>query len=226
MDASEKIALEHLLGLGLSSVEYEPNGKNPPDFLINGRIAVEVRRLNQNVITESGGVQGVENEQHALVRIMKEIFASLGPPTSGGSWFVTYDFSRPLGSLSKLKKAIRKALTLFRDGAVEDTRIVLNDNFELLLLPASGAHATYFVLGGYTDGNTGGFVAAELLKNIQLCLREKSQKIARWRAKYPEWWLVLIDHVGYGAREELNLNHDWNKVILVNPLDPRLGYQI
>jgi len=33
---------------------YEPDGNTPPDFLVNGTIAVEVRRLNQNEIIESG----------------------------------------------------------------------------------------------------------------------------------------------------------------------------
>jgi hypothetical protein len=46
------------------------------------------------------------------------------------------------------------------------------------------------------------------------------------RAKYPEWWLILIDHIGYGAREPIHVDHDWDKVILVNPLNPELGYEV
>jgi hypothetical protein len=54
MDDSEKLANDYLSRLGFQDIVYEPDNKNPPDFLADGRIAVEVRRLNQNEVTESG----------------------------------------------------------------------------------------------------------------------------------------------------------------------------
>jgi len=48
MDSSERIVYQYLSYQGFSDVAYEPDGNVPPDFLLNGRIAVEVRRLNQN----------------------------------------------------------------------------------------------------------------------------------------------------------------------------------
>jgi hypothetical protein len=42
MNDSERTASRFLESLGLGLVEYEPDGKNPPDFLIAKRIAVEV----------------------------------------------------------------------------------------------------------------------------------------------------------------------------------------
>jgi hypothetical protein len=48
MNREEKVAKTYLEKLGLGEVLFEPNGNVPPDFLINGRIAVEVRRLNQH----------------------------------------------------------------------------------------------------------------------------------------------------------------------------------
>jgi len=44
MDSSERIVYEYLSSQGFSDVAYEPDGNVPPDFLLNGRIAVEVRR--------------------------------------------------------------------------------------------------------------------------------------------------------------------------------------
>ena len=55
MDDSEKVANEYPAesGLGRSRLRA-PDGNTPPDFLVNGTIAVEVRRLNQDEIIESG----------------------------------------------------------------------------------------------------------------------------------------------------------------------------
>ncbi len=48
MDTSESLVRDFLLYRGYADIVYEPDGNVPPDFLIDGRIAVEVRRLNQN----------------------------------------------------------------------------------------------------------------------------------------------------------------------------------
>ena len=45
MDTSEKIAYDFLLHQGFKSIVYEPDGNVPPDFLADGRVAIEVRRL-------------------------------------------------------------------------------------------------------------------------------------------------------------------------------------
>lgn len=46
MNFDEKIANEYLPYLAFTDVVFEPHGKTRPDFLIDGQIAVEVRRLN------------------------------------------------------------------------------------------------------------------------------------------------------------------------------------
>ncbi len=48
MDRTEKLVSEHLAHRGYKYVVYEPDGNIPPDFLVDGSIAIEVRRLNQN----------------------------------------------------------------------------------------------------------------------------------------------------------------------------------
>ena len=45
MNKDEQIAESYLESLELGAVIYEPDGKVPPDFLVDRRIAVEVRRL-------------------------------------------------------------------------------------------------------------------------------------------------------------------------------------
>jgi len=92
------------------------------------------------------------------------------------------------------------------------------------LYRASLARRTEF-LGVPVDVNAGGFVDAEVRKSLEICIADKTWKIGAFRAKYPEWWLVLIDHVCCGAltRSEwrhvqnwLDGKHDLNKVIVLN----------
>jgi len=82
--------------------------------------------------------------------------------------------------------------------------------------------------------NNGGFVVAEVHRNLQLVYKEKSRKIAPYKHKYKNWWLVLIDQIGYGLdkedaeqlREISGPNTDWDKVILVSPIKHEYGTEI
>ena len=87
MNESEKSIYEYLTSQGLGAVVYEPDGKVPPDFLVDGRIAVEVRRLNQNEDTALGH-RGLEEISKPLDALVCEAIAAMGPPAEGTSWFV------------------------------------------------------------------------------------------------------------------------------------------
>ena len=40
MDGSEEVVYQYLAARGFTDVVYEPDGQVPPDFLVNGRIAI------------------------------------------------------------------------------------------------------------------------------------------------------------------------------------------
>lgn len=226
MDDSENLAYQYLSSLGLGDVRYEPDGNVPPDFLVDGRIAVEVRRLNQNYVSESG-TSGLEEFRTPLRKNMPKLLASLGPSTAGRSWRVDYRFRRPVPlSMSKLFQAIRSRLEAFRDGLQEGTEFIITNGFRLTLTPIGKPHSNCFIAGGCLDRDSGGYVIPELVKNIQICIQEKSRKVASVRANYPEWWLILIDQINDGQRESLHVKHDWDKVIVVNPLNPICAYEV
>jgi hypothetical protein len=228
MDASEKLALAYLSALGFSQTVYEPDGKVPPDFLLNGEIAVEVRRLNYNKLTSSGRYEGLESSQIALMKMMRATLALFGPPREGKSWFVGYRFSRPLPHLPKLRRKVHEALKDFLEGRrnLEDNELEVTDRFTLTLFPLSSPRPTCFTLATASDHDTAGWAASLLQQNIRLCIEEKTRKIARFRSKYAQWWLVLVDHIGYGTPEQIQVRHDLDKVLIVNPLDPKCGYEL
>jgi hypothetical protein len=235
MDESEKIASSYLANLGFESIVFEPDGNVPPDFLADARIAVEVRRLNQNELTQSG-FRSLEEVAIPLQMKIGKLLASLGPANQRASWFVHYSLKRPLLPWDQLAFKLQQCLEEFRDDPRDEkpTSITIDDCLEVKLLRAGDPHSTFFVSGGYHDDDSGGWVLAETQRNLRLCIEEKTRKIAPFRHKYREWWLVLIDRIGYGVsdcdrdlfREHLKLEHDWDRIALVNPLDPRSAFEL
>ena len=68
MDSSEQIANKYLIHIGANSLEFEPDGSVPPDFTIEKRIAIEVRRLNRNYELPNGSNEGFEETSIPLVQ--------------------------------------------------------------------------------------------------------------------------------------------------------------
>ena len=114
MNDSEKTIFEYLQSQHLGTVVYEPDGNVPPDFLVDGRIAVEVRRLNENVETGAGH-RGLEEISKPLNVLVKKALAATGTPVNGTSWFVFYTYSRPLPAWKELDALLRRALGQIRD---------------------------------------------------------------------------------------------------------------
>lgn len=226
MDSSEQLAEAYLKGLDLGEVVYEPDGNIPPDFLVGGRIAVEVRRLNQNFEHEDR-TEGLETVAAALDKYFRNLLPTFGPQIDGQSWFVTYRFKRPL-DWQQVKRLAREALAEFhRAPTAENWQQELGPGLRLRFTRAANPHAHFFVLGGRSDGNAGGWVVSEMIRNLELCITEKSRKVAPYRARYPEWWLVLPDMIGLGLdRDERGQLRGavglegWDKVILLSPYDP------
>lgn len=235
MDDSERTAYEYLGSCGFDRRDYEPDGRVPPDFVVDGRIAVEVRRLNQ-MRQADGEARGLEQIQRSLAEKVPLLLKNLGASAEGDSWFVFLSFRRPLPPWRQLRVRLREHLNAFaRDSARVNSKIRVERNLTIHLDRAASAHHDFFVFGGYCDHDAGGWLLSELERNMAICLREKSAKISPFRAKYPEWWLILIDRISHarihGAEvpELRNLLHglaDWDRVLLVDPVDPMHGVQL
>jgi glutamyl-tRNA synthetase len=229
MDDSERLAYAFLLNEGFENIVFEPDGKVTPDFLVNGNIAVEVTRLSQRE-THQGRFRGLEEVAIPFQMRLKSLLLSLGPSTTGTSWFVNYIFKRPLPDSRQLFARLKETLEFFRDNpASQQPRdVVLHDNFRASFIRASKQHPAFFLLGGSSDLDSGGWVIPEISRNLRLRIEEKTKKTAAFRHNYPVWWLILIDRIGYGIddndwdqlRGQKNIDvKDWDKVILLNPTD-------
>jgi len=235
MDNSEQLAAAYLRSLGFSDIAYEPDGNVPPDFLVNGRIAVEVRRLNQNVKSRTGDTEGIEEAFVPIWQAMYNYLPTLGPNAQSESWFVSIDVRRPLASWSKLKPLVRNALLQFMKSPNRQAlSIQITQNLKLRLMPAGSPASSFFLLGGGIDLDAGGFVMAQVLQNLTIVIAEKEKKIAPYRYKYSEWWLVLSDHIGRGLDAEDRLQfkqlptlaHSWDKIVLIDPSNPSRAFEV
>ncbi len=234
MDKAEAVAEKFLIGLGHKKIVYEPDGNIPPDFLIDDKIAVEVRRLNQNV-DNGGQIEGLESTAIPLAKFLERLCANSGAPTDGHSWFLMYDFDRPLKLDKKLKTDIQANFPQPNSFIPKYRQTIYKtNNLEVELWPSSLSFKTRFVIGGSIDGDSGGWLASEYLENVKLIASEKDAKVAPYKQKYQEWWLVLPDLIG-GLSYKTDVNElpkldevksTFDKIILVSPLDPNDAYEI
>lgn len=92
------------------------------------------------------------------------------------------NYSRPVGELKVLRAKIRAELeTFMRSPQRNRTKVRITPNFEMEIAPSFRNHGSFFVLGISADRDAGGFVLAEIEKNLRLCIAEKELKIAPYR---------------------------------------------
>lgn len=140
-----------------------------------------------------------------------------------------------LGAEEPWRQALRQALQTFIAAPVKQKgTIFTTQGFELDVFRASKPHATIFVMGGYSDQESGGWLLSEMETNIRHGASEKSRKVAKVRHKYGQWWLPLVDNIGYGLdnfdrkmfRDQVSIEHDWDKIILIDPHEPTRSFEI
>src|SRR5437870_10419742 len=129
-------------------------------------------------------------------------------------------------------RTLREALERFvRQPDPKDVRMQIEDTVALRFHRASELHSTMFILGGSADHDGGGFVIAELLRNLSICITDKTEKVAARRDRYQEWWLILVDEIAYGSLDPGDIDQlrglfdsrskaGWSTIVLVSPLDP------
>ncbi len=227
MDASEAVVEMLLKTMGFQSIVHEPDGNTPPDFLVDGRVAVEVRRLNQNY-DFGDGTRGLEETSIPLWHSVENLAHSLGEATDE-SWFLTFRFSRPMMPWKKLGPKVREVLMSFKAQPERSSgKIYSEPNFEIDVFQAPTPLRHYFQIGGMHDNQSSGFIVPQMVDNIAHCAAEKLQKIANFKHKYPVWWLVLTDYIGLGLddhdRQELLASVErpdgWDKIVVVSPRNP------
>ena len=228
MNREEKLADVYLKSLGFRDVVFEPEGKKKlPDFRIDGNIAVEVRRLNQNYFTKNK-VQGLEESRIPLFDLIQSSLRHFDAEYKGRSYWISVRFYRPIGKANTNKKSIIKVLANFLNKpTILPCNVKVTENISFHIMACQATEGKVFRFAGGTDRESGGWVLSEFKKNFNHCIKEKSVKIEGHHYKYSAWWLVLVDQIAYGFDEKekeeiksmISINSAWNKVIILDSLN-------
>jgi len=224
-DVAEDAAFRHLRATCASSVLYEPDGNVPPDFLVDGRVAVEVRRLNRNEVGSYRPV-GLELSRIPFVHRFQNLLASAGG-SGHAAWWVGLEFRRPIPPWETLTPALGQVLEGFvADSSPRSMRRAIGPNVTVEILPRPTPARRAFALGWVTDEDAGEWGIAEVERNLRLCIGEKTAKVARYRSRYPEWWLLLVD-VAFGLDQRVRtrirgvpIGPGWDRVIILDAAVP------
>lgn len=174
----ELTAQQYLLGLGVGSVTFEPDGNIPPDFVINNRIAIEVRRIEDQYW---GGAkpQGLRTVQKNIEKTVRSSLSALGSMHPTDSWFVHYNFNRPLPDWRWLQAEIQETLRLFVINPDEGNTWRLHPSFRIRIWRAAKKHTQTFLLGGNIDRDQTAFVSQAVSASLRHAIEEKTQKSER-----------------------------------------------
>ena len=204
---------------------------DPPDFVVDGKYAVEVTRLGQRIMVDDDKCsKGEEEAWRPLKDHIENVLAKLGlPGNKGRSWVIDceYDFTQRLPNpkivTTQISEALKPLLKPYDDsvilsmrskywdyrehaGEISDLRnlyLLLECGIRLKLIELSNDLAR-FSLCDVSDGE-GIWIAGELKKSIPNIIRGKSKKVRKQNKveEYTDWWLVLVDHVCHVPMQSL-----------------------
>ena len=141
-------AKKYLQTLEYKEVLYEPLGNVTPDFLLDDKIAVEVRRLNRNHI-DSDQMLSIENFEIPLVKNIKKIITIFESKPFTTSAYVSITISKPLGMESKTSviKKIKKVLKNHTRHISKNKSYQISEYLELTFTPTDKKSTQYMYSG-------------------------------------------------------------------------------
>lgn len=226
-------------------LDLSKDDQDPPDFVVENRIAVEVRRLDR----------GSDSDYHTLKKIIKEVLAQAGETPDGPTVYVNCDRK---GVLLKTRKDRRKVKQLVAQRVaqyVEQINNALESNerpetwktewecgIRLEFYPIRDSDTGKFKRGAVQpDGDSGVLVVGDLIDNINRCFTEKRdlESIQKKMHCYPKWkwWLVLVDGLvmmppGLNQDERQQIRDNlvdtcpWSRIVVLSQMDPMIQFDV
>jgi hypothetical protein len=204
MNREELIVFEHLIKLHGKGVLPVLAHNDPPDIVIDSSIGIEVTRLNQHFF-ESEKPEGLESLSFPLEDALEEVLNSFNHLYAGKSYWVCIDFKRPLNSsIHQVKKDMKLALNnLLASKTIKfPYQVTVNSEIAFSIYESSPGNGKLFPRGGTDDFNAMGQNISTYATNIHYCINKKSSIIQKKLDRYSNWWLYLVDCIGFGLSQE------------------------
>ncbi len=222
----EKLVIDNLTHQGYENILFEPDGNVPPDILVDNKIAIEVRRLNQNKKTENS-FEGLEQDEFSVHGTLRRVMKEVSDENYKKSAFVGYYFNRPIPSKKEIKKFAKEVLENHKPSIEERREYEYDEYFRMRVFPSEIKLDQQYKYGMSSDGGSGGFVVSSIYENLKLIIAEKEEKTKNYRNKYSEWWLAVVDTIGYGLSDldlgQFNnlpkIENQFDRLLLISGID-------
>jgi len=207
MKREETVAEQFLRSLNKGVPVFEPDGNRPPDFVLDhGRIAVEVRRLNYMVVVD-GEPQGTEELNIPLWRWLRKFLSDFDQDYDGTTYLVYVSYHHRFQKLTReMKREIKRAFREFLNGPRSlPHEFQIRPLLTFHLTSGKPVEGKPFLLISAMNFDEAGGLIQQYQDNVSFCIQEKAEKIAPFFDRYPEWWLLLVDSLQWGALREFEI---------------------
>ena len=203
MDHAELCTKIWLGNQGFTDIQYiHRTHEQPPDFLVDDRIAVEVRRLNWMTGDDNRGLESIELP---LVASILNGLENAETPPKNCKVYVSCDY---LFSTFPPKGAVQREIEHAANQHVKTIKNIMQNReyvppklyklscgMSVHFITTQKAITGCFELMGVQAGIAeGGQVISDAIDNINRCIVEKKNKIQSKKELHDEWWLVLVEH--------------------------------
>lgn len=231
----EKMTLEYFQIKGYTNILHEQNPNHPPDLLLDNKIAVEARRLNQ--FKNLNGVnEPLEDLEHDIMPRVKNLIRSYDSQPSPKTSFVHVSYKRPLKVKKHVLKEVERVLHSHLNYLDQATFYDITPTLQLRFRPSTGnkKYNKPYVWASSYDDDSGGSVVHNMLESLKIIIREKEGKVLPYKSLYPIWWLAVTDNIGYGIddidlsqlTDAFNIETFFEKIIFISPNDSTYGKEL
>ena len=205
MNEEELRAEQWLENQGYSDIlDLSKDNLDPPDFVVENRIAVEVRRLNWM----GNSSEGVESDEHTLTSMIEEVLEKAGEPPGRQNVYVKCMSHDVLLDKRKDRELVKHIVAQFVDQYTKKIDKALKSGEHpqswttewkcgIRLRFSSGLisrTARFQLVQVEVEAPSRGWEVPDSIDNINRCIVDKTNKIQDRIHCYPEWWLVLVPH--------------------------------
>ncbi|MFD3190123.1 hypothetical protein ACFMPD_07590 [Sedimentitalea sp. HM32M-2] len=228
MDETEKRALQLLYALEPGSWCYEPDGNCPPDFALNGKVAVEVTRLNKAIEIDRKQIN-LDSDIRSICDSFTGQLKRFDSKNNTTTWFVRFSLKRPI-DWRQVRTDLRQFLKqVFHEENIPAEPVRISSGFCLHFYQASFEPDIRYRFAGYLDRNNTGWVIPTLADNIRRISSRKFDLTQPFRDTYSSWWLVLENHISFSLAGPIELNElldalpiirGWHRILIFDPRHP------
>ncbi|MDE0077487.1 MAG: hypothetical protein OXO50_08210 [Caldilineaceae bacterium] len=239
MNSKELHAKQWLQRQGYDNMHFVPDPNDqPPDFIVNDSIAVEVTRLNLMFGDQNTGLESIEIP---LSRTIRSALNDAPQPPPGCKIFVRCDL---FGVDLPKKDAVIREIQRTSSDYVQYVKHALRQNQKPSFCRDEADFGMSIRFATSTDSLTNEFkleqvsagigefgqISSDSIDNINRCIDTKTDKIRDKHDLYTEWWLILAEHnintTELRHTDELQAVKDnltdtslWSRIIVISNLN-------